>query len=103
RSGVEVVELYSRQMYASVVPSMRRLRKYQRVELEPGESKRVQFEISKDDIDYVIYGDTPGTFNWVVEDGEIRFMIGGLGFKVQKHDSGKAFVSMPYEHSIAIQ
>ena len=103
RSGVEVVELYSRQMYASVVPSMRRLRKYQRVELEPGESKTVQFEISKEDIDYVKYGDAPGTFQWGVEDGEIRFMIAGFGFEVQKHESGKSFISMPYEHSIAVQ
>ncbi len=66
RSGEEVVQLYIRDNYSSVTRPVKELKGYQRVGLEPGESKAVRFTISPDllafydmDMDYVV---EPGTF-----------------------------------------
>lgn len=103
RSGTEIVELYSRQMVSSVVPPLRKLRKFERVTLNPGESKVVQFEITENDIAYVRYGESKGTYISGVENGEVRFMIGGFGWEIPLHESGKSFISTPYKHSIGVQ
>lgn len=101
-AGHEVVELYSRQMYPSVTPSLRRLRAFRQIYLQPGEEKEVVFELTADDFAYVRYGEKRGTFVRGVEEGEVRFMIGGLGFELKPpEDPSRPFVSRPYLHSRA--
>lgn len=97
-AGHEVVELYSRMMHSSVTPSMRRLRKFTKVYLEPGQEKVVEFQVSADDFKYTVYGDEPGTFERKLEEAEVNLMIGGLGFEVEETD-GEPYVSRPFKHA----
>jgi beta-glucosidase len=52
RAGDEVVQLYIRLRGTSVSRPVRELRGFQRVHLAPGESKRVQFELGKDELSF---------------------------------------------------
>jgi len=101
RAGYETIELYSRHMYPSVVPPLRRLRDFRQIRLEPGEEKVVTFELTASDFSYVRYGEERGTYIEGVEEGEIRFMIGGFGFEIeQPEDPSLEHVSRPYIHSL---
>ncbi len=75
--GDEVVQLYSRDVFASVVPSLKRLRAFERVSIKAGESKTVTFEISKDDLSFIKEDQIAHTYTRVTEDGEFKLMIGG--------------------------
>ncbi|PWU08981.1 MAG: glycosyl hydrolase [Terriglobia bacterium] len=50
RDGVETVQLYFHHVAASVAQPVRKLAGFQRVLLKPGESRRVSFQISSDDL-----------------------------------------------------
>ena len=73
RSGQETVELYSRDHFASVTPSVKRLRGFKKVELKPGETKTVEFEVSASDLAFV--GED---MKWVTEPGVFDIMVGDL-------------------------
>ena len=71
--GMEVVQLYTKQLVASITPSERRLRGFQKVSLKPGETKTVQFKLTSKDLAFV------GLDNkFVTEAGEFKAMVGGL-------------------------
>jgi beta-glucosidase len=71
RAGKHTVELYTRDMYASITPSMRRLKAFQKISLNPGESKTVTFTIDKNDLAFV-----NAQLKTVTEPGEFEVMIG---------------------------
>ena len=71
REGMESVLLYSRQEYASITPDFKRLRAYQKIDLNPGEMKTVSFKITPHDLAFV--NDLSKT---VTEPGEFKIMIG---------------------------
>ena len=71
RAGKHTVELYTRDMYASITPSMRRLKAFQKINLNPGESKRVTFTIDKNDLAFV-----NAQLKTVSEPGEFEVMVG---------------------------
>jgi beta-glucosidase len=71
--GKETIELYSRDLYASITPSVKRLRNFKKIYLDPGASQLVEFEISKDDIAFV-----NADLKWVTEPGGFELMIGML-------------------------
>ena len=50
RSGEEVVQLYIRQQGTSVARPVRELKGFRRITLAPGESKRVEFTIGRDEL-----------------------------------------------------
>lgn len=75
--GDEVVQLYSRDMFASVVPSLKRLRGFERVSIKAGESKTVTFEITKADLSFIKEDQSAHTFERVTEDGDFKLMVGG--------------------------
>lgn len=53
RTGKEVVELYTSDKYASsVTPDVKRLRRFQKIELKPGERKTVKFVLHPKDMSY---------------------------------------------------
>lgn len=51
--GKHAVELYSRDLYASITPSVRRLRAFTKIFLKAGETKTVSFTISPADLAFV--------------------------------------------------
>jgi beta-glucosidase len=71
KAGKEAVELYTRDHFASVTPSTRRLRKFTKVSLNPGEMKTVTFELTKMDLAFI--GLDEKTF--VTEPGDFDIMI----------------------------
>lgn len=75
--GDEVVQLYSRDMFASVVPNLKRLRGFERVSIKAGESKTVTFEITKSDLSFIKEDQSAHTFERVTEDGDFKLMVGG--------------------------
>lgn len=76
REGLHSVELYTRDLYASVTPCMRRLRAFQKINLKPGEEKVVTFSIDKNDLAFV-----NAQLKTVTEPGEFEVMIGELKAK----------------------
>ena len=73
RDGKHTVELYTRDMYASITPNMKRLRAFQKIDLKAGESKTVTFSINKDDLAFV-----NAQLKTVTEAGDFKIMIGKL-------------------------
>jgi len=65
------VELYTRDMYASITPNMRRLRAFQKISLKAGESKTVTFTLDKNDLAFV-----NEKLKTVTEPGDFEVMIG---------------------------
>lgn len=53
-TGKEVVHLFTSDLYASsVTPDVKRLRRFEKIELKPGESKIVSFELNPADLSYI--------------------------------------------------
>ena len=74
REGKETVHLYTSDLYASsVTPDVKRLRRFEKISLKPGDSKIVSFTLSPLDL---AYADRNGKM--VVEAGEFEVEIGGL-------------------------
>ncbi|MGH7237823.1 MAG: glycoside hydrolase family 3 C-terminal domain-containing protein, partial [Candidatus Saccharimonadales bacterium] len=71
REGKESILLYASEAYASIAPDYKRLRAYQKTDLQPGETKTVTFKITPKDIAFV--NDLSKT---VTEPGEFKIMIG---------------------------
>jgi beta-glucosidase len=55
RFGKEVVMLFTSDLYASISPDNKRLRRFQKIELEPAQSKTVEFELSARDLAFYNY------------------------------------------------
>ena len=70
-TGDEVVQLYVRDKYSSVVTYDSVLRGFERVSLEPGESKVVRFHLSPEDLQIL-----DKDMHWTVEPGEFEIMAG---------------------------
>ena len=70
-AGDEVVQLYIHDPVASIEQPVRRLRGFQRVTLEPGETKSVKFRLGPSDVGFY---DEMG--NLVVEPGQIEVFLG---------------------------
>lgn len=73
RSGKEAVLLYSSDLVASLIPDVKRLRAFDKIELAPGETKTVEFRIPADELAFV--GDDN---RWRLEAGDFRISCGGL-------------------------
>ena len=69
-AGKESVLLFSSDLIASMVPDGRRLRAFDKVELQPGETKTVTFELKADDLAFVGWDG-----KWRLEEGNFKLMI----------------------------
>ncbi len=69
-AGKESVLLFSSDLIASVVPDGRRLRAFDKVELQPGEIKTMTFELKADDLAFVGWNG-----KWRLEEGDFKLMI----------------------------
>ena len=72
-AGKESVLLYSSDLIASMVPDGRRLRGFEKIELQPGETRTVTFKLKATDLSFVGYDG-----KWVLEPGDFRIQIGQL-------------------------
>ena len=71
--GKEVIQVYSKDHYASLTPDIKRLRAFKKIKLKPGEIKNVKFEIQVQDLGFVNYQN-----KHVVETGKFDLMVGSL-------------------------
>ena len=73
RAGKEAVLLYSSDLVASIVPDNKRLRDFTKIELQPGETKTVTFQLPAKNLAFV---NAEG--RWMLEEGEFVLKIGKL-------------------------
>lgn len=71
RAGKEAVLLYSSDLVASMVPDNRRLRAFEKISLEPGQSKVVEFQIPASSLAFVGQDG-----KWRLEEGDFRISVG---------------------------
>ena len=71
RPGSTIVQLYLHDPVASISRPVKELKAFQKVQLQPGESKQVSFTLSKNDL-----GFWDQQMKWVVEAGEFEVLIG---------------------------
>ena len=69
-AGKESVLLFCSDLIASMVPDGRRLRAFNKIELQPGETKTVTFELKADDLAFVGWDG-----KWRLEEGDFKLMI----------------------------
>ena len=78
RAGKEVVQLYVSDLVASLSPAGKRLKRFAKVYLEPGQSRTLTFKVRPDDLSFI------GADNKsVVEPGEFEVIIAGLRAKFE--------------------
>ena len=78
RAGKEAVLLYSSDLIASIVPDNKRLRDFTKIELQPGETKTVTFQLPAKNLAFV---NAEG--RWMLEEGEFVLKIEKLTQTIQ--------------------
>ncbi len=79
RAGTDVVQLYVSDRVASVPPPVKRLRRFERVDLAPGASRQVTFRLTRDDLSFI------GPRGRMTEPGTFTILVGGLSKDVAVH------------------
>lgn len=75
-AGKEVVQLYTSDLLASITPDVKRLRKFVKVELTPGEFRTVSFTLKPSDVAFVDQSN-----KWTIEPGDYTIAIENLNVK----------------------
>ncbi len=70
RTGKEVVQLFTRDDFATITPSVKRLKGFAKIELNPSETKEVSFKITSQDLAFV--GDDN---KWITEPGSFGILV----------------------------
>jgi beta-glucosidase len=73
RAGKEIVQLYVSDLVASLSPAGKRLKRFAKIYLEPGQSRTLTFKLRPDDLSFIGANNKP-----VIEPGEFEVMIAGL-------------------------
>ena len=81
-NGKEAVLLYSSDIVASLIPDVKRLREFTKVELAPGESKVVSFTIPASELAFV-----GSDGKWRLEAGDFRMSCGGQSLMITCSDT----------------
>jgi beta-glucosidase len=76
RAGHETVILYVRDLVASLSPPGRRVRRFGKVYLEPGQSRTVTFTLRGEDLSFIGADNKP-----TIEPGDFEVLVGGLTAK----------------------
>ena len=79
REGTEVVQLYIRDLVGSVTRPVKQLKGFERVTLQPGESRQVRFTIDKETLSFYRQDMT-----WGPEAGDFHLFIGGASDQVKQ-------------------
>ena len=73
RAGKEVVQLYVSDLVASLSPAGKRLKRFAKVFLTPGQSRTLTFKLRPEDLSFIGANNKP-----VLEPGDFEVMIAGL-------------------------
>lgn len=76
RAGKETVILYLRDEVASLSPAGKRVKRFEKIALEPGQSKTLSFTLNREDFSFIGMDNKP-----MVEAGDFTVMVGGLNAK----------------------
>ena len=79
RHGTDIVQLFVSQHVASVTPPVRRLKRFARVALAPGDARAVRFQLNRDDFTFVGRDGTR-----VAEPGRYTVMVGPLAQELRR-------------------
>ncbi len=71
RAGKEAVALYSSDIVAGSVPDVKRLRNFEKIDLQPGQTGTVELTVRASDLAFVGYDR-----HWRLEKGDFRFAVG---------------------------
>lgn len=72
-AGKEAVLLYVADLYRSITPSVRQLKRFKKIELQPGEEKTIKFTLTDEDLSFI------GLENKrIIEPGTFKIMVAGL-------------------------
>jgi beta-glucosidase len=80
-TGKEVVQLYIRDLIASVTRPVKELKGFEMIELKPGESKRVSFVINAKTIEFFT-----ANSKWEAESGGFKVFVGGNSVQTLESD-----------------
>jgi beta-glucosidase len=72
-SGKEVVQLFVSDLYASITPSVKRLRGFEKIAIAPGQKKTISFILTASDLAFI-----SKDLKWITEAGDFDVEIGGL-------------------------
>jgi len=81
RAGAEVVQLYLHDGYAKIDRPVHELKGFQRVELKPGETRKVRFQLHRADLSYW----SPEKKDWVADPGTFEIQIGASSRDIRLH------------------
>lgn len=83
REGKEVVQLYVYDVKSSVPRPKKELKAFEKINLKPGQSKTVKFELNEDALAF--YSNSKR--KWVVESGEFKILVGSSSRDIRLEDS----------------
>ena len=92
RAGEEIVQMYVGDPVASVSRPVRELKAFKRVALKPGESARVEFPITRHDLEFWSDGRwvvEPGTFNVWIGPNSASGLKGVLDYRNAQHQNSR--------------
>jgi len=72
-AGQEIVQVYLSDLVATVTPSVKQLKRFQKVHIEPGQKQTVRFTLGWDDLEFIGRDNEP-----IVEPGEFKISVGEL-------------------------
>ena len=84
RAGKESVLLFSSDLLASLIPDVRRLRAFDKIELQPGESRQVELKLPAKDLAFV-----GADGKWILEEGDFRLQIGDQTVNIRCRETRK--------------
>lgn len=78
KKGKEVVQFYSSDLYSSLMPDVKRLRRFEKIELNAGETKTITFKINLQDLSFVNFDN-----KCIVESGDYEFQVGSSSANIK--------------------
>lgn len=81
RAGSETVQLYLRDKVASLVRPVQELKDFQKLTLQPGETRTVRFLVERDKLSFY-----DAQLRWIAEPGEFELQIGSASDEIRLRD-----------------
>lgn len=79
REGKEVVQVYLKDLVATVSPDSKKLVRFSKINLKVGEQKKVNFILTSEDLKSIGLNNT-----WIIEEGEFEVQVGGSSKELMK-------------------